>query len=265
MNRSLHKLYLATMTLIVVGVTLFIGIHDTSYYSTALEERFYHPDYNWFNPSGIFGHGLGIIGSLMILFGVLIYIVRKHYLFMARFIRLKYLLEFHIFLCTLGPVLVLYHTTFKFGGLVSIAFWSMAAVVLSGVIGRYIYIQIPRNIDGRELSLAEIRNARNELLAQIENMNRGAENLKISESESREDGGLASVGLLKEPHSDKTLSAAERKKYRRLSRQEFVLAKRIKSLNQMQKLFKYWHVAHKPFALIMLVIVIIHIAVTLLM
>jgi len=31
----------------------------------------------------------------------------------------------------------------------------------------------------------------------------------------------------------------------------------------MKQLFKYWHVAHMPFALIMLVIVIIHIAVTL--
>jgi hypothetical protein len=30
----------------------------------------------------------------------------------------------------------------------------------------------------------------------------------------------------------------------------------------MQNLFKYWHVAHLPFALIMLVIMIIHVAVT---
>ena len=31
----------------------------------------------------------------------------------------------------------------------------------------------------------------------------------------------------------------------------------------MQKLFKYWHVAHLPFALIMLIVLIIHVAVTL--
>ena len=41
------------------------------------------------------------------------------------------------------------------------------------------------------------------------------------------------------------------------------LSKKINRLQTMQKLFKYWHVAHLPFALIMLVIVVIHIVVTL--
>jgi len=31
----------------------------------------------------------------------------------------------------------------------------------------------------------------------------------------------------------------------------------------MQQLFKYWHVAHLPFAIIMLIILIIHVGVTL--
>lgn len=74
--------------------------------------------------------GLGILGTFMILFGVSIYIARKRYNFLAKYIRLKYLLEFHIFLCTFGPILVVFHTTFKFNGIVSIAFWSMVAVVL---------------------------------------------------------------------------------------------------------------------------------------
>jgi hypothetical protein len=30
----------------------------------------------------------------------------------------------------------------------------------------------------------------------------------------------------------------------------------------MQKLFKYWHVAHLPFALVMLVIMVVHVAVS---
>ena len=38
---------------------------------------------------------------------------------------------------------------------------------------------------------------------------------------------------------------------------------RIGRLQTMQKLFKYWHVAHLPFALIMLVIMVIHVAITL--
>ena len=39
---------------------------------------------------------------------------------------------------------------------------------------------------------------------------------------------------------------------------------RINRLQLMQKLFKYWHVAHLPFAFVMLIIVVIHVIVTLL-
>ena len=35
------------------------------------------------------------------------------------------------------------------------------------------------------------------------------------------------------------------------------------SSGDMQKLFKYWHVIHMPFAIIMLIVVVIHVAVTL--
>ena len=84
------------MTAIVVVVTIYLIYTGITYYQQPLEERFYHPQHDWFKPSGAYGHGLGIIGTLMILFGVGIYIARKRYNFMARKIRLKYLLEFHI-------------------------------------------------------------------------------------------------------------------------------------------------------------------------
>ena len=70
-------------------------------------------------------------------------------------------------MCTLGPILVLFHTAFKFGGIVSISFWSMVAVFLSGIIGRFIYIQIPRTIEGRELSLSEIKNSKTDTISVI--------------------------------------------------------------------------------------------------
>ena len=44
---------------------------------------------------------------------------------------------------------------------------------------------------------------------------------------------------------------------------ELSLKKRIDRLMTMQKLFAYWHVAHLPFALIMLVVMVIHIFVAL--
>ena len=115
------------MAAIVLVVTAYLTYVGYTYYQLPLEERFYHPEHNWFKPSGAYGHGIGILGTFMILFGVTIYIARKRYNFMTKQLRLKYLLEFHIFLCTLGPILILFHTAFKFGGLVSVAFWSMVA------------------------------------------------------------------------------------------------------------------------------------------
>jgi xanthine dehydrogenase iron-sulfur cluster and FAD-binding subunit A len=47
-----------------------------------------------------------------------------------------------------------------------------------------------------------------------------------------------------------------------LVKSDISLNRRIESLVIMQNLFKYWHVAHLPFALVMLIIMIIHIAVT---
>ena len=197
------------MAIITLITTIYLFYTGFSYYQTSLEERFYHPNHDWFKPSGAFGHGLGIVGTLMILFGVSIYIARKRYNFLSRFIRLKYLLEFHIFLCTLGPILVLFHTAFKFGGIVSIAFWSMVAVVLSGVIGRYIYIQIPHTIDGRMLSLNEVKNMKTDLvkiLSEKHNLDNNTIELFVNYSEGEDSSNKkSSTHKLKKVLRDKNI------------------------------------------------------------
>jgi hypothetical protein len=255
------------MALIIIAVTVYLIYTGYSYYQTPLYERFYHPNHAWFKPSGAFGHGLGILGTLMILFGVSIYIARKRYNFMVKYLRLKYLLEFHIFLCVLGPILILFHTAFKFGGIVSIAFWSMVAVVLSGVIGRYIYIQIPRTIEGRELSLNEVKGMKTDL-SKILN-----DKFKLDEqiiqlfvsftSEDNVSNKKISIYKLRKVLRSKDLPNEERRAILKMVKNERTLARKITRLQTMQKLFKYWHVVHLPFALIMLVIVILHVAVTL--
>ena len=255
------------MAVITVITTIYLIYTGYSYYHTSLEERFYHPQHDWFKPSGAYGHGIGILGTFMILFGVSIYIARKRYNFLSRFIRLKYLLEFHIFLCILGPILILFHTAFKFGGIVSIAFWSMVTVVLSGVIGRYIYIQIPHTIEGRELSLQEVKNMKTDLskvLNEKYKLDNNTIDLFVSFSEgSNSSNQNASVQSLKKILKTKNIPITERKSILTMVKNERSLSGKISRLQTMQKLFKYWHVAHLPFALIMLIILIIHVAVTL--
>ncbi len=55
---------------------------------------------------------------------------------------------------------------------------------------------------------------------------------------------------------------AEYKKLLSLVKEDLILNRKIELLDTMQNLFKYWHVAHLPFALVMLVIMIIHVGVT---
>ena len=267
MNKATHTFYIGVMVAIIVVTTIYLAYTGFDYYNTPLEERFYHSRHDWFKPSGAYGHGLGIIGTLMIFFGVTIYIARKRYNFMVKYLRLKYLLEFHIFLCVLGPILILFHTAFKFGGIVSIAFWSMVAVVLSGVIGRFIYTQIPRTIEGRELSLHEVKETKTDLGLVLRNKF-NLENdvialfIRFSNIEAM-DHRKISLTKLNRILKDKKLPSAERRTILKMVKNERTLSKKISRLEKMQKLFKYWHVAHLPFALIMLVIVIVHVAVTL--
>lgn len=266
------------MVAIVVAVIIYLAMTGYSYYQLPLEERFYHPRHHWFKPSGWYGHGLGIVGTLLIMFGVFFYIARKRYGLLERFIRLKYLLEFHIFLCVLGPVMILFHTAFKFGGIVSVAFWSMVAVVASGVIGRFIYIQIPRTIEGRELSLQEVqamktsatediqegseswRPLREKLLSQADQYNETHRSRCLISKLWADRRHLAQI---RSALRAEAVPRAEARRFVRAIRQELSLSNKIQRLQTMQQLFKYWHVAHLPFALIMLIIVIIHVAITL--
>ncbi|MDE5418014.1 hypothetical protein L3049_08335 [Labilibaculum sp. DW002] len=282
MSRITHVLFLLLFVLIVIAAIVALSYYGFTYYQLNIEERFYHANHQLLKPSGILGHGLGIIGSLMIIAGVFSYMARKRIAKLSRIGVLKYWLEFHIFLCTLGPVLVLFHTAFKFGGIVSISFWSMVAVVISGVIGRFIYIQIPRTIEGRELSLAEVRETKTDigtLLKKEYNLSEesyGTIVASVADQPDNESKFLLLRLLAKAKEDRKSykridtelrknnLSRTERQKIKRLVINEIALNRKIDRLNYMQKLFKYWHVAHLPFALVMLVILLIHVAVTIL-
>lgn len=260
-----------------LAVLIYIG---TSYYLVPLEERYFHDSYQSFKPSGMIGHGIGIFGSLAMIIGVGIYMARKRFRSMARLGLLKHWLEFHIFLCTLGPVLVLFHTSFKFGGIVAISFWSMVAVFLSGIIGRFIYIQIPRTIEGRELSLGEVRKMKMgidhimETNRNLDDESRGfISNAILAEDEEDKNKGMFSIfsdyirdmkkkSTLRSKLTKEGIPKSETKRMMTLVGNEMSLNRRIKRLNLMQELFRYWHVAHLPFALVMLIIMLIHVGVT---
>lgn len=280
MSNISHKIFISILIGIVFIAFITLLYRGISYYRIGLEERFYHPDHALLKPSGILGHGFGIAGSLLIIIGVGSYMARKRYRFLLRMGILKHWLEFHIFLCTLGPILVLYHTAFKFGGLVAISFWSMVAVFLSGIIGRFIYLQIPRTIEGRELSLNEVREMKSDVAGIVKNSynldedsyNIIADSIKKKVEVFHKNAFIRFIRKnfddRKSLHTVKTilkknkLSKAESRKILALVKDDITINRRIERLDTMQNLFKYWHVVHSPFALVMLIIMIIHVAVT---
>lgn len=281
MTKTAHRFFVGIMVVVVSVALIALIYNDMEYYRLTPGDRVYHPQHESLKPSGLAGHGLGIAGTLFIITGVGTYMARKRYRIFSRLGLLKHWLEFHIFLCTLGPVLILFHTAFKFGGLVAVSFWSMVAVFVSGIIGRFIYLQIPRSIDGMELSLDEVRAMKNAIAASLRSSpDTGGRILSvIPESYAGNPGfhhtnplvriiRLRSAGRarLREVKAALRTAGSGRSESARilaLVRNDITLNRRIAMLGTMQSLFRYWHVAHLPFALVMLIIMVIHVAVTL--
>jgi hypothetical protein len=72
--------------------------------------------------------------------------------------ELRSWMAFHVFTGVVGCAIVLFHSTFLMrSALGSLAFSAMAIVIVTGVVGRYIYAVTPRSVKGVELELADIR------------------------------------------------------------------------------------------------------------
>ncbi|MBK7132874.1 MAG: hypothetical protein IPH69_08690 [Bacteroidales bacterium] len=282
MSKISHRIFIITLVSIVFIVTIWLIYRGLSYYNVGLEERVFHKDHSVLKPSGLIGHGLGIAGSLFMIIGMLSYMARKRYRFLSRMGLLKHWLEFHIFLCTLGPILILFHTSYKFGGLVAVSFWSMVAVFLSGIIGRFIYIQIPRSIEGRELSLNEVKGMKSDVAGIVRsnyNLDEESYNILVDSIKKKVElyrknpfvryiskylDDRRSLNSVRTVLRKNKLPDSEYNKVMALVRDDIRLNRRIERLDTMQNLFKYWHVAHLPFALVMLIIMVIHVGVTIL-
>jgi hypothetical protein len=110
----------------------------------------------YFNAESGTGYLLGILGSLMMLV-LLLYPMRKRLRFMAGWGPIRYWFRIHMMLGVLGPICILYHANFSLGSTnSSVALFSMLLVAGSGLIGRYLYVQIHHGLYGRRISLKEL-------------------------------------------------------------------------------------------------------------
>lgn len=218
MNAIAIAFILGTIT--TLAVLFVFGGWD--YYTTPLRVRGYEPAHRILRPSGSIGHLLGILGTL-VLFSTLPYVVRKRVKRFSKIGALPKWLEFHVLCGVFGPILITLHTSLKFNGVISVAYWSMVLVMLSGFVGRSLYIRIPRTLRDHELTRAEL------------------------------DQRLSDLASEMEEHA-----AAEA---RSIEQQREAVARRILRLQRVRKAFHIWHVFHRPFVWVMFLIFFVHLGV----
>lgn len=280
---SIMIIFLHVAGLAVLAYFLWQG---WEYYLTPVVERPHLPDHVRLKPGGFVGHGLGILGSSMIIL-LFIYSLRKRRMFGLRFGNMRRWLDIHILFGFLGPLFITLHTAGKFHGLVSVSYFSMIAVMLSGFLGRYIYMQIPRDESGQVLSQAQIDSQIDEMNQQISNI-RGIDQELLESINATLQPGLthAPTGLSALFYilwSDLTRPVRHRRLRKRLvrylphapgrvfegllrlARRRTALVRRRTLLNTVNSMFHLWHVIHKPFAIVMIIIMLVHVTIVVLM
>lgn len=281
MKSPFHRffvLFLLSIGLFSVGA---IMVRNADYYILPNEERPFHPRYDQLKPSGIESLGYGIVGASMIIIGVIMYSSRKRIRVFSQVGKIKYFLEFHIFLCLFGPLLVLYHTTFKFGGIVAVSFWSMTAVALSGIVGRYLYVQIPKGIEGNELDVKELEEQNTQFRKELEEQY-GLDEIDLKKIDAiafpKQLNNRSLFSLLAffiigdltiRPRLKKivlhlhshAVDASTVDKISAVAVERIKLLRRIQFLEQLKHYFHYWHVIHLPFSMIMFIILFVHVGV----
>ena len=290
-----HRLRVRLAWLLAAAVVLVIAGYGHDYYTLGALQRPLSPKHEILRPSGTIGVKLGMFGVLLF-FLIYLYPLRKHWGWLGRQGNSRHWLDFHVVLGATAPIIIAFHSSFKFGNIAGMAFWSMLVVTLSGFVGRYLYSQIPRGLGAAELSKKEMQETeeklRKELAEQRANFGFSVEALYLLPTADEvastpmissllsmflidfkrpfkaslvrlQEAGFGAwlfsfCGLL--PTRDQKLERAIR-----VAQKEATLSKHILFLTRTQQVFRLWHVVHRPFSYAFAILAILHIGIALFM
>jgi len=283
MPRALgHVLVWAGLFIAAFSVFVLVGLNGWSYYTAAPAVRPHMSAHHWLRPSAPAGHIFGITGFLLMLAPVA-YSMRKKIRAFKNFGSMKTWIEVHVFCGIVGPVLVTFHTTFKFNGIVSVAYWSMVAVTLSGFVGRYLFVRIPKSLRGLELSGAELDARAHDLGAELAaTALAGPMRARIEAFERRNAPSAAGASSMFELLRGEIRMRRELLALRRhiadagvapallatvvhLIAERATLLRQTAFLSRTKRWFELWHVFHMPLVYVMFAIVAMHVALTIYM
>ncbi len=263
--------------LFAVAGCLLLAFLGAPYYRLELADRLHHPLHPNLKPNGPVGLLYGYGGTFLLLL-LVAYSARKRWRVLAGLGRLNRWLNVHIFCGIVGPTLITLHSGFRIHGLIAIGYWSMIGVMASGFVGYYLYRQIPRALSGAALAAESLRGEIDALdleltqrygmtpaelatLRQLAGVDRAARSQPLASLMYflRQDVvfalGARSAGAPRGRDRSQTRALRE------LMTRRVRIERRRAFLRQAESLFGYWHSIHKPFAILLYVMMAVHIGV----
>jgi thioredoxin reductase/ferredoxin len=134
-GRLASFLFFLLGTAVVAGLT-WVGWR---YYLLPRGLRYKSPEHAFLKPSGLWGHGVGILATMFMLLNF-VYPLRKRLRMFKGKSSIAPWLRFHVFVGIMSPLVILFHTAFQWGNqLATSTYFSVLVVVATGLVGRYIY------------------------------------------------------------------------------------------------------------------------------
>ena len=294
-NERGHRVRVLLSWLAALAIILVIAGYGFNYYTLSSIERPLSPKHDLLKPSGTIGIKLGMFGVLLF-FLIYLYPLRKKWGWLARQGNSRHWLDFHVVLGATAPVIIAFHASFKFGNIAGMAFWSMLCVTLSGFVGRYLYAQVPRNLNAAELSMKEMQDTEESLRQDLasQKMAFGSRMEALYDLPTPDDVEHMPMIIallymilidLRRPFQISllrlqaagfgawllSLFGLRRTKDLKLergiavARRQAGLSKRILFLQRTQQVFNLWHVVHRPFSYAFAILAIVHISLVLYM
>jgi hypothetical protein len=243
-----------------------------------------------FSPGDDAGYWLGVVGGTIMLF-VFAYPMRKHFRFMQHWGAGKYWFIVHMMVGVVGPVLILIHSTFHIGSINGgVALFSMVAVALSGVVGRFVYVRVHSDLQGHKLTLDELRShiaggesvvpklkfapEAQRLLLEFERVTLANKPGWIqvllgswmltwrrwnAQRQVRTELRIGMMALAQTEGWNRKMFRRRLRAARELAADYLTTVQRIAEFSGWERVFALWHVAHVPFVYMMVLSAVAHV------
>ena len=134
--------------LVLISLTIGLAYRGWSFYRLSLEDRVEHPEFRTLRPSGLIGNGYGWVAAMLVVLN-LSYLIRRRF-GSARFGSMKTWLDVHVFTGLTAASLVSFHSAFQLRTpIASVSAASLGTVVLTGLLGRFLYALGPGGVRER--------------------------------------------------------------------------------------------------------------------